>query len=217
MQISPELQHALQDASRMLSGAGNEWLLGGSCGLLLQHVHLDQSPNDIDIYADRDSVLAFHEALVDCCVDGPLYSETAQYRSLLSHYQLNAYQMELVGGFSVRTEGSLYEVEIRRLLYPAAVEIQLGSHKLLLMPLAHELLFNVLRSRADRYEAIATEMRKELNTHLPLMVQLIESNRLSNDLIAELSRLLESPALLKYCGVIEGNASAWSEGEANGL
>lgn len=198
MQILPELQHALRDASYALDTTSSCWLIGGSCGLLLQNVHLDNSPSDIDIYTDLNSVSELHLALTNWSVDGPELSITERYRSVLSHYQLEDYTLELVAGFEVQTGSSRYIVEVDRLLAPAHASAELDELRLPLMPLSHELIFNLLRDRTDRYEAIAAVMKEDITAHLPLMEQLLASSEIHRAHVLKLSELLDHPPLQKY-------------------
>ncbi|OZB94849.1 hypothetical protein [Paenibacillus sp. XY044] len=198
MQIPAELQQALQDASHALSQTSSCWLIGGSCGLLLQDVQLDKPPRDIDIYADSASVSELHHALAGWAVDQPVLSVTDQYRSVLSHYKMNRYTLELVGGFEVQAEGSQYKVEINRRLAPAGVQAQLNSNRFSLMPLSHELLFNVLRNREDRYTAIAVTMRANLQEHLPLLEVLLKDNAFQAGHVRMISQLLHAESSARF-------------------
>lgn len=190
MQITSELQQALLQMSVRLREAGTCWLIGGSCGLLLQNVHLEAMPRDIDVYTDQIHTAKLHQLLSDRSTDRPAVSETDTYYSVLSHYDLNGYAVELVGGFKVRSQGSLYEVRVDRQLLPHAVEIELESVRLPLMPLGHELVFNILRKRADRYEAIGNTMRKNLPAHVSLLQQICNDNSLSEEHIRQIESLL---------------------------
>ncbi|MWV44730.1 hypothetical protein GRF59_14010 [Paenibacillus sp. HJL G12] len=190
MQITSELQHALKQVSETLNEAGTCWLIGGSCGLLLQNVHLDAMPRDIDVYTDQVHMAELHHLLQDRAVDEPVLSETERYQSILSHYKVEDYMMELVGSFKVRTQGSHYEVWVDEQLYPQAAEVNLEGSILPLMPLGHELVFNVLRERTDRYNAIAQVMRADLSAHLPLLGQIMASSSFSEKHIRILENLL---------------------------
>ncbi|MNI81016.1 hypothetical protein D3C73_1375940 [compost metagenome] len=98
--------------------------------------------------------------------------------------------MELVGGFEIWARKSWYRVEIDRLLAAHAPCVQIGAFKVKLMPLAHELLFNVLRGRVDRYEAIAKQIRKKPHEHQSLMLQLSEQNVWTSRFRSEVSELI---------------------------
>ncbi|MFU1794820.1 hypothetical protein ACM1RC_13215 [Paenibacillus azoreducens] len=195
MQISSELNHALQQVSGALGKAGTCWLVGGSCGLLLQNVHLDAMPRDIDIYTDEIHVKELHKLLIEYSVDEPALSETSNYRSILSHYKLDGYLTELVGSFRVRTHGSCYDVLVDEMLLLEAVTADLEGTSIPLMPLGHELVFNVLRGRADRYEAIAAAMKANLPAHLPLLKRICNASSLSEQHIRQLEALLNCSGL----------------------
>lgn len=190
MQISSELKHALQRVCDRLGQAGNCWLVGGSCGLLLQGVRLGAMPRDVDVYADDVHVNALHGLIKDLAVDEPEVSETDTYHSTLSHYKLDGYVMELVGSFKVRAMGSRYEVLVDKLLLKEARMVMIGDVRVPLMPLGHELVFNVLRERPDRYEAIAAAMRTDLGKHVPLLKRISETCRLSEAHAAFIDGLL---------------------------
>ncbi|SEL84971.1 hypothetical protein SAMN04488688_106162 [Paenibacillus sp. cl141a] len=186
----PELEKALATAIHKLNQAPVAWLLGGSCCLLLQGVELGKPPRDIDIYADAGGVQPLHEALALLAVDAPRLDQEGIYSSILSHYELERVPIELVGGFEVNSEGSSYRVEIDQLLYPAAPARHIRDVTVRLMPLSHELVFNVLRDRPDRYEAIAEAMLRDMNQHLPLLQRLLSRNRLSGEHRLVLKRLI---------------------------
>ncbi|WP_166239336.1 hypothetical protein [Paenibacillus turpanensis] len=168
-------------------------LVGGSCGLALQGVTLEAEPRDIDIYVDRESVHAVYERFQDCCYDQPREDETPIYRSVLSHYELQGVKIELVGDFRVRTEQASYRVEVEELLWSYASLSSYQDGKLRLMPLEHELVFNVLRGRPDRYQAIAEVLARRThngNTN-PLLAEIASRNRFSDLFQGQLDTLLQ--------------------------
>jgi hypothetical protein len=174
------------------------WLVGGSCGLLLQGVPLTAAPRDLDLYVDAEGSQEVHQALSAYSTDQQKEDCTAIYRSILSHYAIDGIKVELVGGFEVSAHGSLYKVEVGFLSehYSPEFKLYTGDSSvetigpLRLMPLEHELLFNLLRSRPDRYEAIAALMRGRQAKLSNAMNDLINRNDLNESLIYELNRLL---------------------------
>lgn len=185
----PELENVLATAIHKLNQVNIPWLLGGSCSLLLQDVKLDKPPRDIDLYTDAEGVHPLHESLASAAVDAPRLDQEGMYSSILSHYAINEVPIELVGGFKVNSSGSSYMVEIDSLLYRAAPENRIQDATVRLMPLSHELVFNVLRDRQDRYEAIAEAVRIDKDKHIPLLQQLLSRNRLSAEHLRVLNRL----------------------------
>lgn len=186
-----ELENVLAEVVPRLDSPGRRWLLGGSCSLLFQGVKLDKPPRDIDLYTDEAGVPVLHASLADWATDEPRADREGIYASMLSHYMLHGLSIELVGGFEVTTEGSSYRIEIDDVLYEAAPLHAVRDVPVRLMPLAHELLFNVLRSRPDRYEAIAVSVMGDAEAHLPLLRQLVDRNRLSDKHRSLLYRLLD--------------------------
>ncbi|MCM3171441.1 hypothetical protein [Paenibacillus sp. MER 99-2] len=186
----PELLAALLETAKVWSNEPYTWLLGGSCGLLFQEVELQQAPRDIDIYADIAAAKRLHRTAPGTVLDEPQVDKTGPYASLLSHYQVGECALELVGGFEIWARNSWYRVEIDRLLAKHAPCIQIGSYSVQLMPLAHELLFNVLRGRVDRYEAIAKQIRKQPDQHQPLMMLLSEQNMWTSRFHSEVKDLV---------------------------
>jgi hypothetical protein len=166
------------------------WLIGGSCGLVLQGVEVSASPRDLDIYIDEEGAAAFHDALVRYATDKPSYSETDKYRSTLSHYVIEGVPVELVAGFEVCVPGAAYRVDISGLMSFFAPEAIVMNTPVRLMPLPHELLFNLLRDRPDRYIAIAETMRPQLVDHLPAICTMVEGNRLDAEWVARMASLL---------------------------
>jgi len=198
MQFSADLQYALKESAQCLNLTNKKWLLGGSCGLLLQGVKLLTPPHDIDLYADADSIKILHQALEKWSVDEQAVNQSGLYSSILSHYQHNRAQIELVGAFKVAVGTSRYEVKVETLLQHHAAAKELEGVAIRLMPLSHELIFNLLRDRSDRYQAIAEIMRKEPELHAALMDELLSSNLLEDKYLKQLSTLLEYSSLKKY-------------------
>jgi hypothetical protein len=168
------------------------WLVGGSTGLMLQGVPLTAAPRDLDLYIDREQANLMHKALSDYAVDEQVESETAIYRSILSHYEIGGVNVELVGAFVVHTLESVYTVEAAYLAGEHVSEIRLADGEpLMLMPLVHELVFNLLRARPDRYEAIADICRRQdTERHMRTLTQLAARNHFSPELTDRLWRLL---------------------------
>ncbi|PAD79705.1 hypothetical protein [Paenibacillus campinasensis] len=173
--IQPELSEALSIVARQLNQAGPNWLLGGSCGLLLQGVTLDRPPRDMDVYADAEGIGKLHDVLSDHTLDKPAVDEEEMYLSIRGHYEVNEILLELIGGFKIRVGGSVYTTEIDNLLYPAAPATVINGHSVHLMPLAHELVFNVLRDRPDRYLAISESIRLQPEAHRGILERMMGS------------------------------------------
>lgn len=167
------LSHSLENSIRHLTEAcppgALPWMLGGSCGLVLQGVDIEREPRDIDLYADEAEAGSLHRAWGAWSMDEPEWSVTDRYRSLLSHYRHDRVTAELVGSFTVTTPECRYETVIVEGLWPVGPEHALGRHTIRLMPLAHELVFNLLREREDRTEAIMRVMNREPDKHVEAM------------------------------------------------
>lgn len=128
-------------------------------------------------------------------IDRQQVDRSGSYVSLLSHYDLEGFPVELVGGFEVLCGGALYRLEIERLLWSTGVQLELGSASLRLMPLSHELLFNILRNRPDRYKAIADVMKRDPRRHIIVLKQLLVSNIWNEEQLDKLAELLPWPEL----------------------
>ena len=165
-------------------------MIGGSCGLLLQSVPIGSVPNDLDIYVDAREASLFHRALRRYAADEQQYSETDKYCSVLSHYHIGDVAVELVAGFTVKVPGALYRIDIANVMKPFGCQVVLDGTEVGVMPLAHELLFNVLRDRPDRYEAVAETMRKDLSRHLPALKAIVAMNELDGRWLQKISSLL---------------------------
>ncbi|WP_199614967.1 nucleotidyltransferase family protein [Paenibacillus alkalitolerans] len=176
MNVPQPLKQALTSLAERLSGCAEPWLVGGSSGLLLQGVALSAVPRDLDVYTDEPA-LSVHSLLAPLALDNPEYSRTDKYSSTLSHYLLCGVTLELVAGFQVDVAEASYRVRIREQMEAHAPEITMEGRTLRLMPLAHELLFNLLRDRSDRYVSIADRMRTALPDHLPAVKALLRGNR----------------------------------------
>jgi hypothetical protein len=188
------LRESLKKVSELLSYEWEDkpprWLLGGSCGLMLHGVPLTVTPRDIDLYADMEEAQVLHRALSPWALDAPEEDWSGGCFSLRSHYKLAEYSAELVCGFKICCGLSQYVVETSLLFQDAPLTYFEGIGYLRLMPLAHEFVFNVMRGRQDRYEAIAALMRQNLASHLPLLETLIEHNILEQSHLYLIKELL---------------------------
>jgi hypothetical protein len=196
--LTIELQQALKMAGHCLNTTSRKWLLGGSCSLILQGVELLCPPRDIDLYADADSVIPLHKAIAQWSVDEQTLNKGGLYSSILSHYELNEAQIELVGAFSIGSNTFEYRVQVEDSLQLDASEIEVDGVLMSLTPLSHELIFNVLRERPDRYEAISNTMKVNQASHMPLMEKLIRNNKLEDNHIQKIAELLKAQSLLRY-------------------
>ncbi|SDC40048.1 hypothetical protein SAMN02799630_00441 [Paenibacillus sp. UNCCL117] len=197
--LSKQAESALRFLEQTLRPSGAVWAVGGSTGLLLQGGSLAAQPRDLDIYADEADAKAVHAALRHYAVDEQEHNETPIYRSLLSHYEIEGVSVELVGAFEVHACASQYVVETRLLLQRAAALAPASGGnarsdsdgKLRLMPLVHELIFNVLRDRPDRYEIAAALCRQTAReAHCRLLEELTARNRFADPVRERLRALL---------------------------
>jgi len=171
-----------------------KWLIGGSCGLVMHEVDTQRSPRDLDLYVDGGDVQAIHAALAGYAIDEPAYSETPIYASTLSHYEVMGATVELVGDFRVQALDSLYTIEAAYFWAHHAIELPLKglACHVKMMPLAHELIFNLLRERPDRYEAIAQAMRQNPELHMPALHDLLQRNRMGSEFRSRLEHLFQN-------------------------
>jgi hypothetical protein len=190
VQLSPQVLQALEMLQKALQDSGVKWLVGGSCGLLLHGIELAQRPRDLDIYLDEHEVETLFHDLQNWALDLPQISSTEIYTSSLSHYLVADMQVEAVGGFSVHKNGSLYHAEAAYFLQHYALKVEVQGIVLAVMPLAHELLFNMLRDRPDRYEVIAAAMLLKPELHIPILQDLIERNQWEPEFMLRLDKLL---------------------------
>ncbi|MEK4851229.1 hypothetical protein NST04_15400 [Paenibacillus sp. FSL H7-0756] len=154
------------------------WLLGGSCGLLLHGVQLSAAPRDIDLYCDLEDAAQLHQALLRYTVCAPEEDYSGGCYSLRGLYFIGEVKVELVGGFRIGGGSGQYSVDISKLQPYAPIYALEGSGQLALMPLVHELIFNLLRGREERCRAIAELVKRDITGHLPLLEQLFEENHL---------------------------------------
>ncbi len=163
-----------------LAGTGN-WVVGGSAGLLLRGVSLSAQPRDLDLYCDHGDMPRLHEAMRPYAVDEPAYSETAIYRSWLSHYELEGVRLELVGGFRVAAHDCVYRTEVREVLQPLGLPVVIGEDvsAASVVPLAHELWFNALRDRPDRVRTIVNAFSAQPAVHEKALQVIERRNELS--------------------------------------
>ena len=195
--LPARLASALAEAAGRWRDVKRPWLVGGSCGLVLQGVSVAAEPRDLDVYIDAADAGLFHRKLIDYSIDEQQESETAIYRSILSHYRVAGVTLELVAGFEVRAAGAEYRVEIAETLAPYALSTEAGGTGVGVMPLAHELTFNLLRDREDRYTAIAETMRGDLPRHIGALHRIVARNKFEPFRIRKMASLLAvSPEFL---------------------
>lgn len=188
--IMPEnIKRVLTEIAQAFDSTPHAWLLGGSCALWLQGVELINAPKDIDLFVDEPNAAVFHQLLAKWAVDEPRLDEDQSYSSLRSHYLRHEIEIELVGGFHIYPDQSSYQVEIE-MLNKHRCDVWLNGVQIPVMPLSHELLFNVMRQRSDRYEAIAAVMSRDWQAHLPLLENMIAQNQLNTVQMSTLQRLI---------------------------
>lgn len=186
---------ALRRLAELLEDCDARWVVGGSTGLALRGAKLERAPRDLDVYADREAVIAIHERLADYALDGPADNETDRYRSVLSHYKLEDTIVELVGDFRIAARGSVYRTEVDHSLYPSGDSVNAEGMTVMLIPLGHELIFNLLRDRMDRAEVAGRLMAADADRQLPLLRALIERNRLADEIAEQAIRLATGGSL----------------------
>ncbi len=191
MNLSEPLVQAIHTIHQRLSHISAPWLIGGSCGLILQNVPIQSTPRDLDIYVDRVFINEFHNALCDFATDSPILSETDRYESILAQYQIAGMTLEIVGGFQVHVVGATYHTRVAESLYSFSSIADIASTTIRLMPLAHELLFNLFRERPDRYELIADAIRAQMDMHISCLNTLLANNRIDDCWIHQISNLLQ--------------------------
>ncbi len=191
--LSVSLMNVMESVSKALNATGAKWLLGGSCGLTLQGVAVAAPPRDLDIYIDQGDVECVYQALQMWATDPPHFSHTDMYESCLSHYALEGLQVEVVGGFRVHAGDSVYCVEASYLYDHHGIRKELWGQTITLMPLAHEYLFNWLRNRQDRYEAIAQTIRSQPEDHEPVLQDLLDRNQFGEEDFKRIQELLRLP------------------------
>jgi len=189
MEWSNGLLEAMKTVAERWDRLREPWLVGGSCGLTLHGVAVGAAPRDLDIYIDEAMAQPFHEALADYATDRPAYSETDKYRSTLSHYEISGVTVELVAGFVVAVPGARYAIDIAGAMARYALRTRAAGADVGVMPLGHELLFNLLRNRPDRYEPIAAAIRRRPDVHLPALRAIVRENELNADWRSRLSAL----------------------------
>lgn len=191
---APEPLHsALKELVGSTGHMNVTWLVGGSTGLMLQGAALSAAPRDLDLYIDREQAPMMHKTLARFSTDEQIESNTAIYSSILSHYEVAGVKVELVGAFEVRAMDSVYRVEAGYLAKEHAVRGSLKDGTIIhFMPLMHEMVFNVLRNRPDRYLAIADICRKSgIEIHRTVLEKFTERNQFSPALVTRLTQLLE--------------------------
>lgn len=168
------------------------WLVGGSTGCLLQGVALKREPNDLDIYTDQAYVHRLHERLEQWVTQPETFSATNRYTSYRSRYRIGGVEIELVADLSVQTNrDGTYRVQIHNLLKPGARQIHIRSETISVMPLEHELIFNLLRDRSDRFKPIARTIQAR-GIDRPLWERLRACNTLSDCIWERAESLIEA-------------------------
>jgi hypothetical protein len=180
---------ALMRLAGLLEGCDVPWVVGGSTGLALRGARLERAPRDLDVYLDKESVSLVHDRLKAYALDEPESNATERYRSILSHYRLEDTLVELVGDFRVSALQSVYSTEVGDFLFPFSDKVQLDGHEIPLVPLAHELIFNMLRERKDRALLAGELIHLQSDLHLPILLALLRRNRVSRDVAEDALRI----------------------------
>jgi hypothetical protein len=189
IEVPIENLQALEQIHAHLQEKHITWLVGGSCGLLLQEVPITLPPRDLDIYVDTEDARLVYKALRSYATDRLKLSQTDIYSSVRSHFQIGNVLIEVVGGFEVQAEHSHYGVEINGFLDGFGASYDIKGGQIGLMPLAHELVFNMLRQRPDRYLAIAERMGKNPSYYLTTLNKIVKRNTFSPAFLNKLNGL----------------------------
>lgn len=136
------------------------WLVGGSTACLLQNVPLTRKPNDLDIYTDRRFIDSLKQALAGWNIVAVHNMETERYSSYLSRCRVDTLDVEFSADLTVRTEHGQYDVEVGDLLAKHKIMTIMNDVSLPLIPLEHEMVFNLLRERSDRFRPISDTLKK---------------------------------------------------------
>jgi hypothetical protein len=146
---------AMRTMAHALARSDAVWLLGGSSALAMRGIALAAPPRDIDVYADVSDVHRIVDVMREYVVAPAHDSATALYASTRAFLRIEGVDVDIVGHLTVTTPTSQYTVRVRDVLVHDA-ELW---HDIPLMPLAHEYVFNVLRARQDRLDALEPHMR----------------------------------------------------------
>ncbi|WP_424766082.1 hypothetical protein [Paenibacillus sp. sgz302251] len=167
------------------------WIVGGSVGLMLRGLPLAAKPRDLDIYCDLEDVQNIYDSLKLYAIDEPAISVTSMYRSCLCHFIIDDVQVELVGGFQVSALGCRYVTAVRKLLLPYGARIQIRKDlDVCIVPLAHELCFNMLRGRSDRVQLIAAAIAANPSLHEGALQAIELSSHFTDEAKKELHGLI---------------------------
>lgn len=195
MSVRGQIEAALALIAERAKNSGLAWVVGGSAGLMLGGLPLASEPRDLDLYIDDAEFDRLYLLLQSYAIDEPVLSETGMYRSQLCHFVIEGIEVELVGGFVVRAQESVYATEVAELLKPLSMPVKLRSgQNVYVVPLAHELWFNVLRDRSDRYELIIEAFANSLSEHWGALEQLERRNTLAPALKRKLHDWLTAKA-----------------------
>jgi hypothetical protein len=185
--------HALSRIAELLQGCEARWVVGGSTGLAMRGAVLETAPRDLDIYADEDDIPALHNSLRSYVVDSPTVSETDRYRSILSHYSVGGTVAELVGGFRIAALNSEYKTEVSNVLHAGGDRMETRGHPYTLVPLGHELIFNLLRERTDRVSLVGAMIARDPGRHMPILLKLLERNRITSEMRSKALAIVQEP------------------------
>lgn len=184
MDVRRRIESALASIVRATDGSGVTWIVGGSAGLMLRGLELSSEPRDLDIYSDEADFDRLYDMLQPFAVDKPLFDESGIYRSRLCHFLIDGVSVELVGGFVVKAHGCRYDTEVVSLLLPYSESFRVSEGDAVpVVPLAHELWFNVLRDRPDRSQLIVEAYRADEKRHQEAMSELEKRNHFSEEAI----------------------------------
>ncbi|MFF2090124.1 hypothetical protein [Paenibacillus sp. NPDC058174] len=189
MSVRGRLESALASVAQL--GSGIDWVVGGSTGLMLRGLPLASEPNDLDLYIDEADFDRLYNLLRPYAIDKPVLSETDIYRSTLCHFELEGVSVELVGGFIVSAHGCRYETKVAELLKPLAERVIVdGNYFVHTVPLAHELWFNVLRNRPDRYQLIMDAFVQDEAKHGEALKQLESHHTFTPEMVRKVHQMI---------------------------
>ncbi|WP_128894452.1 hypothetical protein [Longirhabdus pacifica] len=192
-QVNPDVMvHVIDKLDRCLKPQGVHYVIGGSSSLMLQHVELNQHPNDVDVYVAESDVLKAHDALKSYAIDTPRIIENGMFRSNMSGYVIHNMLVELVGGFQITTSATKFALIIDRDHPYHVSEVYVLGKRIAITSLAYEFVFNVIRERADRYIPIVQKMNKQMELHHDDLQRMLQHHIISMEHKNKISQLIHT-------------------------
>jgi hypothetical protein len=148
--IEPQFVRALGTICARLEKSGVKWAVTGSLGMVLQG--MDLAVHDIDLQTDNEGAYEIERRLSEFVLKPVLYKATQRMRSRLGLLEIEAVQVEIIGGIQKLLEDGTWEEPVDVELHKRWAEV--GGLMVPVLSLEYEYGAYLAMGRTEKAELI---------------------------------------------------------------